>query len=187
MVWIAVQRAGSASAADLVHALSLEPSKVDRALADLCGRGLIEARQAPDGMVYESHGCVLAYGDPHGWEAAVFDHFQALVIALCAKLRLGQTHAAPNDTIGGSTFGFEVWPGHPEYDNVLGLLGRLRAQGSELRQRVATYNETHGAPPDEKRRVVTYVGQAVIGADSPVNPLGSDLDGDLDEDDLPPS
>ncbi len=114
-------------------------------------------------------GCVLAYGDPHGWEAAVFDHFQALVIALCAKLRLGQTHAAPTDTIGGSTFGFEVWPGHPEYDNALGLLGRLRAQGSELRQRVAAYNETHSAPPDEKRRVVTYVGQSVIGPDSPGN------------------
>jgi DNA-binding MarR family transcriptional regulator len=187
MVWIAVQRAGSASAPDLVHALSLEPSKIDRALADLCARGLIEARQAPDGKVYESHGCVLPYGDPHGWEAAVFDHFQALVIALCAKLRLGQTHAAPNDTIGGSTFGFEVWPGHPEYDNVLGLLGRLRAQGSELRQRVAAYNETHGAPLDEKRRVVTYVGQAVIGLDSTVNPLSNDLDDDLDDDDPAPN
>lgn len=176
MVWIAVQRAGAASVEDLRHALSLEPAKVEQALAELCARGLIEAHQTARGTEYKSHGCVLAYDDPHGWEAAVFDHFQALVIALCTKLRLGQTHATRNDTVGGSTFGFEVWPEHPEYDNVLGLLGRLRAEGSELRRRVAAYNETHPAPAEQKRRVVAYVGQAVVGAESPPSALDNDAD-----------
>jgi hypothetical protein len=176
MVWIAVQRAGEASVEELTHALSLEPAKVEQALADLCARGLVEAGQTASGTRYESHGCVLAYDDPHGWEAAVFDHFQAMVIALCTKLRLRQTHAAKNDTVGGSTFGFEVWPEHPEYDNVLGLLGRLRAEGSELRRRVAAYNEAHSAPAGQERRVVAYVGQTVVGAESPPCALDTDAD-----------
>jgi hypothetical protein len=182
LVWIAVQRAGSARPKDLMQTLSIDAERLDTALLDLCGRGLIEKRETAEGSVYESHGCVLSYEDPHGWEAAVFDHFQAMVIALCTKLRLGQTHAAPNDTIGGSTFGFEVWPGHPEYENVLGLLSKLRAEGSALRKRVAAHNESHSAPADQKRRVVTYVGQTVIGADSALGPQ----DVDLDEDDAEP-
>jgi hypothetical protein len=35
--------------------------------------------------------------------------------------------------VGGSTFGFDVWPGHPEYDNVIGLLRSLRARTGPLR------------------------------------------------------
>ena len=108
----------------------------------------------------------------------MFDHYQALVIALCTKLRLGQTRAAPNDTVGGSTFGFDVWPGHPEYDNVLGFLRGLRAQGSELRQRVSAYNDAHPAP-GEKTRVVAYMGQAVIGADAAAG--GADVDDEMDD------
>jgi hypothetical protein len=177
MVWIAVQRAGGASFDELRHALSIEALKLERALADLCARGLVEAQQKPEGTSYVSHGCVLEYNAPHGWEAAVFDHFQAMVTALCTKLRLGQTHATPVDTVGGSTFGFEVWPGHPEYDNVVGLLGKLRAQGSELRKRVAEYNTTHDAPAEQKRRVVAYVGQTLLGAD-----IASDESAETDED-----
>jgi hypothetical protein len=176
MVWIAVQRAGAAGVQDLAHALSLEPPKIELALVELCARGLVEVEETASGTQYRSHGCVLAYDDPHGWEAAVFDHFQAMVIALCTKLRLGQTHATRSDTVGGSTFGFEVWPEHPEYENVLGLLGRLRAEGSELRRRVAAYNETHQAPAEQRRRVVAYVGQTVVDAESPSSALDNDAD-----------
>jgi hypothetical protein len=102
------------------------------------------------------------------------------VSALCTKLRLGQTRAAPTDTVGGSTFGFEVWPGHPEYENVLGFLRNLRAQGSELRKRVATYNDAHPAP-GEKTRVVTYMGQAVMGADTALSAGDAEPAGDPDD------
>ncbi|HTV24366.1 MAG TPA: helix-turn-helix domain-containing protein, partial [Polyangiaceae bacterium] len=180
MVWVAVQRAGSASAPDLIQALSIDLPRLERALADLLARGLIEASETPDGRRYQSRRLVLGYDDPHGWEAAVFDHYQALVIALCTKLRLGQTHAAPTDTVGGSTFGFEVWPGHPEYENVLGFLRSLRAQGSELRRKVAAHNDAHPAPA-EKTRVVAYMGQAVIGADAGDGAAGADLDDDADD------
>jgi DNA-binding MarR family transcriptional regulator len=179
MVWVALQRAGKANTSELMHALSIDPPRLERALAELRERGLIEAREAPGGTEYQSQRCVLGYDDPLGWEAAVFDHYQALVIALCTKLRLGQTRAAPDDTVGGSTFGFDVWPGHPEYDNVLGFLRSLRAQGSELRQRVSAYNDAHAAP-GEKTRVVAYMGQAVLGADAAAG--GADLHDDEDDD-----
>jgi hypothetical protein len=102
----------------------------------------------------------LPYDDPQGWEAAVFDHYQAMVGALCAKLEQGSRKAVRSDVIGGSTFGFEVWPGHPHYDEVRGLLSQLRQRCGQLRAEVATYNAEHEAPAD-KERVVTYVGQNV--------------------------
>jgi hypothetical protein len=184
MVWVALQRAGTASAPDLMQALSIDLPRLERALADLRERGLIEATETPGGSRYQSQRCVLGYDDPHGWEAAVFDHYQALVIALCTKLRLGQTHAAPTDTVGGSTFGFDVWPGHPEYENVLGFLRGLRAQGSELRRRVSVYNDAHPAP-GEKTRVVAYMGQVVIGADAPEGSRDAERDDDADDLDDP--
>ncbi len=162
MVWIAVQRAGSATLPELGQALSLDAASLQAAIGELCERGLIRELPGAEGPRYESHGCILPYGDPHGWEAAVFDHFQAMVIALCTKLGAGQTRSSRDDTVGGSTFGFEVWPGHPEFEAVLGFLSRLRAQGSELRQRVADYNAGHTAPSDSMQRVVTYMGQTVI-------------------------
>jgi len=63
--------------------------------------------------------------------------------------------------IGGSTFGFEVWPSHPYYDEVRGLLAAFRSQCGELRERVALYNQSVTAPP-ERQRVITYFGQNVL-------------------------
>jgi hypothetical protein len=165
LVWIAVQRSGRVTLDELRQITSMDTATLAPALLELCARGLLRESQGARGAEYESHGCVLAYDDPLGWEAAVFDHFQAMVTALCTKLRLGQTQASRNDTVGGSTFGFEVWPGHPEYDNVLGFLARLRAQGGELRERVSTYNAQHETPALHARRVVAYVGQSVLGAE----------------------
>lgn len=166
LVWVAVQRKGRARRSELIQALSLDGSRLDNAIATLLERNLIEAHDSSEGTIYESHGFVLPYEDPRGWEAAVFDHFQAVVIALCTKLRLGQTRATPNETVGGSTFGFVVWPGHPEYDDAMGLLSEFRARAGELRRRVGLYNETHDVPLEQKRRIVTYVGQTIIDTDT---------------------
>jgi hypothetical protein len=179
MVWLELLRAVQALPSVWLQVVQNDHQLLEVAPAELRERGLIEAREAPGGTEYQSQRCVLGYDDPLGWEAAVFDHYQALVIALCTKLRLGQTRAAPDDTVGGSTFGFDVWPGHPEYDNVLGFLRSLRAQGSELRQRVSAYNDAHAAP-GEKTRVVAYMGQAVLGADAAAG--GADLHDDEDDD-----
>jgi hypothetical protein len=162
LVWVAVQRLRPASVDDLVAALSIDAERVHAALTTLSERGLVQVNDTDGVARYDCRECVMSYDDPRGWEAAVFDHYQAMVTALTLKLQQGRTQARRDDTIGGSTFGFEVWPGHPHLDEVTGFLGELRRRGSALREKVAGHNRGHAAPANEKIRVITYVGQAVV-------------------------
>jgi hypothetical protein len=116
---------------------------------------------------YCADSCVIPLGQTAGWEASIFDHYQAMVTAICAKLHEGKTRADADDTIGGSTYGFTVWEGHPDYEEVLGLLGRMRREFSEVRARVRSYNERHTPPRDAAVGVITYVGQNVIRDERP--------------------
>jgi hypothetical protein len=94
----------------------------------------------------------------------VFDHFQAMVTALCRKVRSGSTQAKRDDRTGGSTYGFDVWSGHPHRDEVLGFLETVRRQAVTLRKKVEAYNLEHGVSPNAQR-VVAYVGQTVLCGD----------------------
>ena len=64
--------------------------------------------------------------------------------------------------MGGSTYGFDVWPGHPEHAAVMGLLRTVRDQASVLRARVEAHNEANGLPDEGAHRVFFYVGQTVL-------------------------
>ena len=106
---------------------------------------------------------LIHYGNSEGWQAALFDHYQAMVTAICTKLRRGRTQAAAGDHIGGSTYHFDVWDGHPLEQDVLGLLSELRGRALALCERVQTVNAKltrDGLPAG--RRVTAYVGQTVI-------------------------
>ncbi len=162
LVLVTVQRLAPVGVDALVQALSAEPQRVAEALEHLMCRGMLRAITTRDGTLYESHGCLLPYHDSKGWEAALFDHFQAMVTAVTLKLEQGRTEARPDDRVGGSTFGFEVWAGHPHFDEATRFLRRVRDQGSDLRRRIAEYNAEHDAQPDQKVKVITYVGQAVL-------------------------
>jgi hypothetical protein len=94
----------------------------------------------------------------------VFDHYQAMVTAICTKLRLGKTHASAGECVGGSTYSYDVWDGHPVQDDVLAFLAESRKRAVELRKRVEAYNSKHSGPADTKR-VIAYVGQTVVGFD----------------------
>jgi hypothetical protein len=109
--------------------------------------------------------CVVPVGDALGWEAAVFDNYQAMVTALCAKLRGGIQRSGTTEVVGGSTYGFTVWRGHPHHDEVLGTLSRLRADLSRLRQKVREYNAEHPKAEDRLFGVVVYFGQTLIELD----------------------
>jgi hypothetical protein len=98
-----------------------------------------------------------------GWEAAVFDHFQALVTALVTKLQSGSLQAQLGDAIGGTTFHFDVWPQHPHREEVLSFLKDVRAKGAALRHKVEGYNAQVGLPRAEPERVIFYAGQTVLG------------------------
>lgn len=163
LVWVALNRFGPASAASLAESIPLEQGLVQGALEELAKS---ERARKLDGdpPSYECLSCVIPLESSAGWEAAVFDHFQAMVTAICTKLRVGTTVASAKDWVGGSTYGLEVWEGHPHREEVLGFLGRARAEAVALRKKVEDYNAEHG-PADEGApdRVLIYVGQTVLG------------------------
>jgi hypothetical protein len=105
---------------------------------------------------------VIPFGDPVGWEAAVFDHYQAMVTAFVTKLRVGKLRADLSDKLGGSTFVFDLWRDHPMAEEALGYLKAMREQGIALRQRLEEYNRSHPKPAESPEvRVTAYIGQAV--------------------------
>ena len=106
---------------------------------------------------------VIDVGSEVGWEAAVFDHFQAAAAAISAKLRRGQARSDAADTTGGRTVSFEVASGHPQEKEVLALLSRLRLETDELWQKVNETNEKKPLREEEVKRVVFYFGQFVKG------------------------
>lgn len=108
-----------------------------------------------------------------GWEAAVFDHYQAMVGALGAKVR-GGARSAYGDVIGGSTLTFDIGPQHPLEAEVLALLSRVRADVNELWRRVCEHNAAHPLRDDQRVRVRFYFGQNVIAAESDADKLVGD-------------
>lgn len=162
VVWLAVHRLSPASKQDLTDALSLAPERLDVALERLVNDGRIQASKDVPGA-FTSNGCVIPLNAAAGWEAAVFDHYQAMVAALCNKLQSGLRGAQAADLIGGSTFSYRVWPEHPYYEEATRFLTQFRANGAALRKKIAAYNDSHPEPEAGVKRVVVYAGQNVVG------------------------
>ena len=110
---------------------------------------------------YQASRLVIPLGSTEGWEAAIFDHFKALVTTIIARLRDDQSTPELGDTTGGSTYTIGVWPGHPMAEEVYGTLKRFREELSSMRDRAAKLNNA-AAVPESHDRVVIYVGQSVI-------------------------
>jgi hypothetical protein len=163
LVWVVVHRYGPVSLGEIAEHVPTEPAVLDEALRSLVADRRVVVTDRDGGVTYSTDGCVVPLGSAVGWEAAVFDHYQAVVTALCTKLRIGRARAVPGEWIGGSTYSVNVWSGHPLEEEVLGLLQRTRDQVTALRGRVETYNERHSRPANGDKRVIFYVGQTVLG------------------------
>jgi len=162
LVQVAVYRNGPVERARLAEIVPVDDALLDASLSRLVGQHAVREAATDSGASYDCQTCVIEAGDPAGWEAAVFDHYQAMVSALVAKLRAGKRRADFADQVGGSTFVFDLWRGHPLLDEACGYLRSVREQGSDLRRRIAEHNRTSVAPPDAAAvRVVAYVGQTV--------------------------
>ncbi len=167
LLLVAIHRHGPVDRDGLLELVPMDEPTLARALAPLVQSGRIELSGSGAQAHYTCEGYVIAFHDPAGWEAAVYDHYQAMVTALCAKLERGLSHAEPDEAIGGSTYSFDLWEGHPLAREARGLLPALRRQAQSLRARVEAYNARHPAPADAATlRVVAYVGQTVIGEES---------------------
>jgi hypothetical protein len=160
MIWLVVYREGPIDVAGLGRRLALDAAELETALGELLQEGRV--RLDPSTGRYSSAAMSVAIGARMGWEAAVFDHFQAVSKAIAAKLRLGpQSREA--DVIGGATLSFDLDPNHPLGGEVHGLLRAVRAQVNELWHKVSVYNREHRLDDERRIKLTFYMGQNVEG------------------------
>ena len=161
LVWVLVYREGPLDRASLAQRTSLKPDVLQACLSELERVGRIEADASGR---FSSQRFVLPAGGSAGWEAAFFDHFQAVVKTMCRRLGPKEEDAAEAEN-GGSTYTYSIWAGHPHEDEVRGLLREFRERHSALRQRVRSYNERAQAPACYER-VTVYGGMCLTSEES---------------------
>lgn len=156
MLRVTLHRAGPTSLDGLAQLVPAAREELEAALARLTAEGAVSARAG----LFACETYLLGFGESKAWEAAVFDHYQAMVVALVTKLRSGARQADLADCTGGSTFVYDLWEGHPLQDEIMGFLRSSRERGIALRRALAAHTE---AAPEGKRalRVTAYVGQSV--------------------------
>jgi hypothetical protein len=159
LVWQAVYRRGPLLDADVVQATGLSADDCIQSLARLVSDGRVQARTQLEQVLYSSERLDVPVGQGHGWEAAVFDHFQAVVSAIANKLRSGQSRSERRDVTGGATYTLDIWRGHPLEARVLGTLAQVRAQLEALRAEVDAENAR--AARERSLRVIFYMGQDI--------------------------
>jgi len=157
LLWALVYREGPLPLASLTHQ-PIDAQELRAALGRLVDGGRVVL--GPDGL-YSAKTLFVPLGSAVGWEAAVFDHFKALVNTVTGRLGIDRSSATLADRIGGSTYTLDVWSGHPHAEEAYETLRGLRHQLGELREKVERYNGEHPVPEDYTQ-VLLYVGQCLI-------------------------
>lgn len=157
LVMALMYRDGSLSAKDIAGRAQVDPSVIEAALTRLVEAGRVERLEGESAPLYRAGALVIPLGAPVGWEAAVFDHYKALVTTVISRLHENRTPEFA-DRIGGSTYTIDIWEGHPLAEEVYGTLKRLRSELSELRSRAQEFEQEQ---PETFTRAVIYVGQSL--------------------------
>jgi hypothetical protein len=165
IVWAIVCRSGGTSRAALGELLKVEASALDDALEKLVLEGRVTRTGAGETASFSAATLLVPVDAEHGWEAAVFDHFQTVVRAIGTKVRRGLARSTQADVNGGATLTFAVHEEHPDKEEVLALLHRVRADVNELWNRVHRYNEQHPIVEGTATQVSFYFGQCVTSED----------------------
>lgn len=169
LLWMLIYREGPLADAELCKRTGIEATAIEAKLEELVEAGRITRTESG---LNQAESLVLPLGSPSGAEAALFDHYQAVVKTMCARMRrTGNTKQAGE--AGGSTYSFTIWADHPHEDEVLGLLRNFRQHCSELRERIERYNE-NAAPPTEQMRVTVYGGLCAVGDETDDSERGDD-------------
>jgi hypothetical protein len=162
LVWLTVCQSGPLSGAAIARVTSLPDESVQAALTELVADGRVRLETSSEGEpCFSSDRCLIPIGDEAGWEAALLDHHQAVLNALAAKVSAGASASKAGDETGGTTYRFELWPGHVDEAEVRSLLAALRARTGEVWDRVSARNAKATRPESERYGVVVYVGQHV--------------------------
>jgi hypothetical protein len=162
LIWALVYREGPLGR-DALSKLA-RTGDLDAVLARLISAGRVHTTTTEGELEYYASEFIVPKGSPVGWEAAVFDHFQAVVKTIAQ--RVGGPADGREQQIGGSTYSFDVWPGHPHEREALQQLSEFRARTSALREKIREHNRAHPHPPSFSS-ITLYAGQSVIdgGAD----------------------
>jgi chromosome segregation and condensation protein ScpB len=171
LCWVFVYRDGPIREGELARRLKVTREALRPIVAQLQRDGRIDEEADGAAPSWSTRRCSIPLGDEAGWEAALVDHHQAVVSAVCNKLRNGATRALPPDRIGGSTYSFDVWPGHPYEAQAYALLSETRQRLSALWDRVSTHNQGAERPERGVAKVTFYCGQSVAG-DEPSSSAG---------------
>jgi hypothetical protein len=157
LIWALVYREGPLGR----EALSklARTKDLDAVLARLISSGRVRTSAGGAELEYYASEFVVPRGSPVGWEAAVFDHFQAVVKTIAQ--RVGGLAEGREQQIGGSTYSFDVWPGHPHEQEALDQLKEFRARTSALREKIREHNRAQPHPASFAS-VTVYAGQSVI-------------------------
>ena len=168
LLWAFIYREGPVQRAALMEFAPSNAERLDAALERLLALQKIQVEGQGDARRYAAQRLELLLEAEVGWEAAVFDHYRALVQTICQRLapniadaaHAGAAPAVKASRVGGSTFTLDVWEGHPFADEAYSVLARFRATHTELYERIERYNADH-RPPAEHDQVVIYAGQHV--------------------------
>ena len=152
-LWAIVYREGPVTSEDLIALTHLSRSDLEQALTRLENSNRIERVSENTETIYRTGSLFVPVGSPVGWEAAIFDHFQAMVKTICCRLRDDPAISTQDDSVGGSTYTLE--------QETRATLSRLRKVLVDLRRRVEEYNHDHDIP-ERHNQVVLYVGQCLI-------------------------
>jgi len=164
VVWALVYRSTGMTRAVLRERLAVPDDELGEALAVLEREGRVERSGTGELATYQSSFLELPLDAEHGWEAAVFDHFQAMVRAIGTKVRRRTPRAHAADVTGGATLTFVVDQNHPLREEALGLLRRVRTDVNDLWQRVQAHSVAHGLAEDQTE-ILFYFGQVVTDSD----------------------
>lgn len=161
LVWLAAYREGPLSTEAIAAHCRLDTAACQAAVDRLLEQDRLRPAGAGEPVTYVADHFEVPLGTSHGWEAAVLDHFTAMVTAVTTKLTAGASRSRDADTTGGSTWSLDVFDGHPLEAEALGTLARVRQSMEELRARVDAYNTRHSIDAKQRMRVVFYMGQYV--------------------------
>ncbi|HXS18462.1 MAG TPA: hypothetical protein VN764_14795, partial [Polyangiaceae bacterium] len=152
-------REGPLTMAQIAEKAQTEQRFIEAAVERLVTLGRIQRGEADGTAQYEVRALLIPLGAPAGWEAAVFDHYKAMVKTILTRLN-NRGAAQLEDSAGGSTYTIDTWPGHPLNEEVSGALHQVRTSLGDLRSRVTEYNR-HNPRPEQYQRTVIYAGQCL--------------------------
>lgn len=161
LIWATVFRNAGLTRAELAELLGQELALVQAVVDDLLAQNRISERQ---GRLHAEL-LIVPVGADEGWEAALFDHYHAVVRALSTKLRIGKAHSQKSDVVGGATLTFDLHRAHPQRAEVYALLASVRTQLNALWEQVEAHNRAHPIPEGEAEEVCFYFGQSCHGGE----------------------